>query len=209
MLHDLRQCFSHQLPGLDAQLTMAPPHRKEDLQLFLHYREAKKSSVLIIFFEESGIYNVVFIKRTEYNGAHSGQISFPGGKWEKSDIDLYHTALRESEEEIGIDTSLVTYCGKLTDLYIPPSNFIVSPFVVVYNKRVPFKPDPSEVAEILEIPFNFLLTPNAVQQTTIKISNGYPLLVPCFNFQENIIWGATAMIMSEMINLWKTTVQFR
>lgn len=156
-------------------------------------------------------YYLVFIKRPVYNGVHSGQISFPGGKWETTDKSLYHTALREAREEIGIHPERVTFIGKLTDLYIPPSNYVVSPFVGTYSGNCNFFPNPKEVESIIEIPASFLLHENdpPFQSMNISLYDGSRLNVPGICFHKNIIWGATAMILNEFFLLWKSTVNNR
>jgi 8-oxo-dGTP pyrophosphatase MutT (NUDIX family) len=206
LLEKLQYCFKGTLPGMDSHLIMAPRHRIDDMRKAELQPDAIKSSILILFYTRNNADHLVFIKRPVYNGVHSGQIAFPGGRWEVTDKSLYHTALREAREEIGINTQDVHFCGKLTDLFIPPSNFIVSPFVGIYKTSGVFYPDEIEVAEIIEIPFSFFLNPASVKNTIIKLANGIEILTPCFDYQGNIIWGATAMIMSELIILWKTTV---
>lgn len=198
----LKRCFEKSLPGLDAHMSIAPIHRKAEIQDVELKRNAVRSSVMILFYEKENEPYLVFIRRPHYNGVHSGQISFPGGRWEKTDKSLYHTALRESREEIGINTNKVKYSGKLTDLYIPPSNFIVSPYVGTYDGEGKFEPDPVEVAEIIEVPFGFLLETSSLKQVDIIVRGVESLSTPAFVFKENIIWGATAMILNELIVLW-------
>jgi 8-oxo-dGTP pyrophosphatase MutT (NUDIX family) len=205
----LLECFKSSLPGIDSHLIMAPHYRIEEMKNAAPQRNAVKSSVLILFYQKSNADHLVFIRRPVYNGVHSGQIALPGGRWEATDKSLYHTALREAREEIGINSSDVSFCGKLSDLYIPPSNYIVSPYVGVHTSNVNFTPDTFEVAEIIEIPFAFFLDPKAVKNEIIHLANGFKVETPCFDYQGNIIWGATAMILSELIILWKTTVKYR
>jgi 8-oxo-dGTP pyrophosphatase MutT (NUDIX family) len=130
----------------------------------------------------------------------------PGGRWEITDKSLYHTALRESREEIGIVPERVHFCGKLTDLYIPPSNYIVSPFAGIYTGETDFEPNAIEVQDILEIPLCQLLDEKLKKIITIDIGNEMTIETPCFDLNGIIIWGATAMMMNEMLILWKTTV---
>lgn len=199
----LKQCFEKNLPGPDAHMSIAPVHRKAEIQDVELKRNAVKSSVMILFYEKGNEPYLVFIRRPNYNGVHSGQISFPGGRWETTDKSLYHTALRETREEIGINTHKVKYAGKLTDLYIPPSNYIVSPYIGVYEGECSFKPEPAEVAEIIEVPFGFFLETSSLKQVDIMVRGVESLSTPAFVFKENIIWGATAMILNELIVLWK------
>lgn len=202
----LKQCFNAPLPGFNAQLQMAPTYRMNDLMNTDNHRNAVKSSVMILFFEKKGEYYIPFIRRPVYNGVHSGQIAFPGGRWEVTDKSMYHTALREAREEIGIKPEKVSFMGKLTDLYIPPSNYIVSPYTGIYHSTDTFVADPTEVAGILEIPFSFFLQSDSRKEVTLKLSGGLEITTPCFDYNNDIIWGATAMILNELIVLWKTTV---
>jgi len=202
----LRRCFENELPGISAHSEMAPLSRREEMKMPVNTQNATKSAVLIAFYFKDTGYHLAFIRRQKYDGVHSGQISFPGGRWEPTDKDLFQTALREAEEEIDLNPSGVEYLGKLTDLYIPPSNFIVTPYVVSYAKNTKFTPDPKEVAQIIEIPFDFFLKKKSIQTSDILITAGYKIKVPCFNFNGVIIWGATAMVLQELITLWKSTV---
>lgn len=202
----LKKCFNAPLPGFNAQLQMAPTYRMNDLLNTENHINAVKSSVLILFFEKDGEHYIPFIRRPRYDGVHSGQIAFPGGRWEITDKSMYHTALREAREEIGIQPEKVSFMGKLTNLYIPPSNYIVSPFAAIYHSADTFVADPKEVAGIIEIPFSFFLQSNSRKEATLKLSGGQEITTPCFNYNNDIIWGATAMMLNELIVLWKTTV---
>lgn len=162
--------------------------------------DVRESSVLILLYPgaanpESAM--IVLMLRSEYGGVHSGQISLPGGKSEPGDKDRAATALREAQEEIGIEPSNVHLLGSLTDLYIPPSNFLVTPILGYQNTAPSFKADPSEVAEIIEIPLAELLNEANVCLRKMKLSVGISLKVPAFCIDGHIIWGATAMILSE------------
>jgi 8-oxo-dGTP pyrophosphatase MutT (NUDIX family) len=208
-IEKLTSCFNHPLPGLDAHLEMAPLYRRDEIINVTHYDHATKSSVLILFYCKKGQEHLVFIKRPEYDGIHSGQIALPGGRWEAHDKDYYETATREAHEETGIDVSKVSLLGKLTNLYIPPSNYLVYPFVAMYDGKPIFKPDPKEVAGILEIPFRFFLLPTSIKTVKLTLKSGLIIQTPCFDFRGTIVWGATAMMINELIILWKTTGQIR
>ncbi len=204
---NLRLCFEKRLPGVKAHLHIAPKHRQKDIVNAGLRNNGVKSSVLILFYRKEGTVQLVFIRRPYYAGVHSGQISFPGGRWEKTDKSLYHTALREAREEVGIYPEKVKFAGKLSDLYIPPSNFLVSPFVGIYQGICEFEPDPTEVAEIVEIPFSFFLKPESLTHVDITVRGAELISTPAFVYGENIIWGATAMILNELIVQWKSTVK--
>lgn len=188
------------LPGLEAQLKLAPINRKLEISSLGNGKNAVKSAVLFLFFpDENGCTTTVFIKRPEYNGAHSGQISFPGGRYEPSDPDLDFTALRETHEEIGVPPSDVELVGKLSDLFIPPSNYIVSPYLGLAKQRPAFVPEPSEVAGIIEIKLSDFFQPANCQTKQITLIGGYSLQTPCYIINGHVIWGATAMMVSEFL----------
>ncbi|MFW5777733.1 MAG: NUDIX hydrolase [Bacteroidota bacterium] len=202
----LYKCFSKELPGKRAHIDIAPLYRKGDIEDLSIPSNAVKSSVLFLFYEKEGDVLLVFIRRNIYNGAHSGQISLPGGRWEKNDKDLYHTALRETWEELGIPSSDITFAGKLSDIFIPPSNFIVSPYVGIYPSEKPpvFTPDPREVADIIEIPFSFFLQKSGRKNVSLSIGKQQTITAPAFVYKQHIIWGATAMMVNELVFQWKT-----
>lgn len=135
---------------------------------------------------------------------HAGQISLPGGKREPGDSNLAETALRESREEVGVAQENVRILGKLSDLYIPPSRFLVTPFVGFCEKRPDFMKDPAEVDEIIEIKLSDLLSDQAVQVKKHKIGLGIHIKAPSFVVNGHVIWGATAMILSEFKEVIKT-----
>lgn len=192
------------LPGMDRQLLMAPMHRENDIRLGLHNPKAIKSSVLILVFPHNGIIKTVVMLRPSYNGVHSGQISLPGGKWEITDIDMAATALRETQEEIGVVPSKIRLIGALSPLYIPPSNYIVFPFVGLADSKPEFLADPVEVKELIEINLEDLLDKNTATLRKVSLSDGSSFEVPCYVIGETIIWGATAMILSEFTELLRT-----
>jgi len=188
------------LPGLESQLKMAPINRMQEIMSLGQGKNAVKSAVLFLFYpDEKGRTTTVFIKRPEYNGAHSGQISFAGGRYESSDPDLDNTALRETHEEIGVPPSEIELVGKLSDLFIPPSNYIVSPYLGIAKKRPDFVPDPSEVAQLLEFRLTDFFKPENHHTKLITLIGGYTLETPCYIINGNVIWGATAMMVSEFL----------
>lgn len=186
------------LPGRIAQLKMSSISRMHELMTYSVPEDATQSSVLILFypFEENA--GFVLMLRPEYPGVHSGQISLPGGKFEENDDSLIYTALREAREEIGIDPLQVQVIGQLTEMYIPPSNFMVTPVVGYQTSRPVFLADPKEVAAIIEIKLADLLDDGNKMMKEIKLSHGYSLNVPTYYINDNVIWGATAMILSEL-----------
>jgi len=185
------------LPGNVAQMKMSSLTRLRELITLGPATTAVQSAVLVLLYPKNGHICLVLMLRPEYPGVHSGQISFPGGKLEDSDQDLRDTALREAHEEIGIDPAQVCIIGQLTNLYIPPSNFMVTP-VVSYQRSLPqFLADPAEVAAIIEVELGELLDPGNIQMKELTVRNGMTLTAPAYCIRDNTIWGATAMILSE------------
>jgi len=189
------------LGGLESQFKMIPAVRSNfDLNTIAE-KNPKLSAVLCLFYPNNqGETCFILTKRAQYKGVHSSQISFPGGKQETFDNGLAATALRETYEEIGINN--IKIIRNLTKTYIPPSNFYVSPFMGYVDKINAFKTN-EEVAEILEIKLGDLLDDCnlAVKQMTTSYMKSVE--VPYFNLQNEIVWGATAMILSEIKDLFK------
>ncbi len=132
---------------------------------------------------------------------HSGQIAFPGGKAEKEDISLENTALRETFEEVGIQPQQIEIIGKLSDLYIPPSNFIVTPFVGILQEEPHITPN-YEVERVLIIPLSDLMNPTNCVEKTISVRS-IQLHVPCYTLDGEIIWGASSMMLAELLELMR------
>lgn len=197
----LSERISSGLPGIDAQLLMAPVHRINDIRSGLQSTDSVKSSVLILLFPEGESIKTVVMLRPSYDGVHSGQISLPGGKWEISDINMAATALRETYEEIGVPPSEIRLLGQLSPLYIPPSNYIVFPYIGISDKKPEFLKDPSEVQELIEIEISELLNKDTCTTRKITFKDSTSIEVPCYTFGETIIWGATAMILCEFAAL--------
>jgi 8-oxo-dGTP pyrophosphatase MutT (NUDIX family) len=162
---------------------------------FEHKLPPKPGSVLILLYEEDGIIKFPLTKRQEYAGAHSGQISFPGGKAEP-DEDIIQTALREAHEEIGVDLNAVEVLGRLSDFFVIPSNFLVVPVVAITTQKV-FIPDPFEVARILSGNIFDLIHNDAIKQKEILAAGKYAMMAPHFEIEGEVVWGATAMMLNE------------
>jgi len=197
LIIDFQKQLSFPLPGRDAQLKMASAIRNKEAGFNYDTSSATKSSVLISLYPAEGNLYTVFILRQTYDGVHSGQVCFPGGRMEPDDNSLIHTALREAQEEVNINAGKVKVLGALSELFIPPSNFIVLPVIGFLNERPDLKPDISEVAEIIETDISFLFEDNQIKHKTIEI-NGYKIEAPYFDVKGKVIWGATAMILSEL-----------
>jgi 8-oxo-dGTP pyrophosphatase MutT (NUDIX family) len=187
----------HALPGQKSQSELAafkglfgrPPEN------------VKEAGVLALFYPHKKGWHICFIQRPKRNpnDPHSGQISFPGGKREKSDVNLWYTAIRETEEEIGIKASSIQRIGSLTELYIPVSNFIVYPKVGFIEHEPKFILQEEEVAAMITPPVNHFLHPQAIHKTNMTVKNNVQLkAVPHFQFEHHLIWGATAMMFNEL-----------
>ncbi|MBK8493095.1 MAG: CoA pyrophosphatase [Saprospirales bacterium] len=201
-LFQLQERMQAPLPGKEAQYRMAHVARQAEYPIPDH---ARKAGVLALFYPNSqGQWHLALIERVSHhsNDRHGGQISFPGGGFEAEDGTLMRTALRETEEEIGIHTSDVQVLGPLTDLYIPVSNYLVHPFAGILSGTPTFSPQWSEVKAVVEAPLDLLCDPATRQTTDLHISSNMLLKdVPYFNVFGKVIWGATAMMLSELLEL--------
>lgn len=186
-----------QLPGSSAHAEMMPDGRS--LRMFSSENEAVQSAVMLLMFPEKNNVRIVFIKRAEYDGVHSGQIAFPGGRTEKGDADFAGTALRETIEETGIALP-VQIIGHLSDLYVPPSRYMIHPFVGLLNERPEYVPDKHEVKEIFDEDIAWFMLPESRSIHYFQIG-GQKRPAPCFVSGKHVIWGATAMIFNEFLVL--------
>jgi len=187
------------LPGLEFQMRMSSMARIRELFRDIQQTDPIKSGVLILVFPSPAAKEaqIVLIQRPVYEGVHSGQIALPGGRFEEHDENLVMTALREAQEETGIDPSMVNVLGTLTELYIPPSNFIVTPVVGYAREELLFRRDPEEVDEIIILKIKDLVDDRAIILREFTVNSGLRIEAPCFDINGHCIWGATAMILSE------------
>jgi len=186
------------LPGEEVQFLMAPVARIRPEQIPAADYHPRKSAVLILLFPVNDTIRMVLIERPVYEGVHSGQIALPGGKFEEKDADLQQTALRETFEEIGVPSGDITIIGKLSDIYINPSNFLVSPFVGYCPRQPEFIGDQREVQSIFTTDVIALSRDAGKAIKTITHSSGYKIKTPYFEIEGFTVWGATAMIISEL-----------
>jgi 8-oxo-dGTP pyrophosphatase MutT (NUDIX family) len=196
-LSALKNQLNKPLPGLDAQFELAPEGRINEYPDLNKLKEHKQGAVCILLFLKENELYFPLIKRTDYKGVHSGQIALPGGKFEESDSDLINTALRETQEEIGINIERSNVLGILSSLYIPPSNYLVYPIVSFIDYDPEFSIQGEEVAELIEYPMKKFMD-QKIQVTEVNASsNGKKITTPYFDIDGKVLWGATAMILNE------------
>ncbi|HCE54455.1 MAG TPA: coenzyme A pyrophosphatase [Lutibacter sp.] len=191
------------LGGLEAQFELAPKFREKYTQEFLISKNAKKAAILALFYpNDQGKTCFLLTLRANYGGTHASQISFPGGKFESSDVSLKHTALREAHEEVGINKDDVYIFKQMTDVFIPPSNFMVTPFLGLLDYR-PTLTKNEEVAENISVLLEDLFDNRACSTAVVTTSYAANIQVPCFNLSNFMVWGATAMMLNEIKLLLK------
>jgi 8-oxo-dGTP pyrophosphatase MutT (NUDIX family) len=187
------------LPSTLSHIKMAPLERIKSVEDGLKNTiNPRKAAVMMLFYPKDGVTHLVLIIRNSYPGVHSSQIAFPGGKLEKTDLDLKETALRETYEEIGINPDLITVIRDFSTVYIPPSNFLVYPFLGVATSELNFVLQEDEVAGIIEMPLSMFLDDSIIENKILETSYSKSIKVPVFQVNEHSIWGATAMMMSEL-----------
>jgi len=188
------------LPGTDIQWQMASSDRMK-----LNFQRnpgpnVRAAAVLILLYPVIGSVHTVFMQRHNYDGVHGGQISFPGGKKEDSDKDLIQTALREAEEETGVDQKKISVLGTLTPLFIQVSNMIVTPVVGWTNKKPEFNHQPDEVVFLINAELKKFMNPSIIKTKPFEI-RGETINVKYFDYEGHVIWGATAMILNELLTI--------
>ena len=197
-IEHVRAAMRGPLPGIQAQVTMAPLPRIFDPP---PGAEPRQAGVLLLLYPVRTVLHLALTVRTSNLNHHSGQISLPGGGWEKGDASFQETALREAQEEIGVVTDGLEILGPLTSLYIPPSNNVIYPLVAYTRQRPIFHPDPREVAELLDVPLHLLLDPATRREEDWNWHRA-TLRVPFYVVNdEHKVWGATAIVLAEFLAL--------
>jgi 8-oxo-dGTP pyrophosphatase MutT (NUDIX family) len=194
-----------ELFGERSHAKMSPPYRLELAEKMKEKaKSAKKAAVLALFYPNtSGETYLVLILRKTYKGVHSAQVGFPGGKYEDEDKDLMQTAIRETEEEVGVPESMVEVIKTMSPMYIPPSNFMVHPYLAVSESTPNFVKQDDEVEAVIEVRLvDFLAEINNIT-TRVPTSFNVEVDVPAFKLNDHIVWGATAMMLSELKDLLK------
>lgn len=198
-IHALRDALRAALPGHDGFLAQAGYERAQ-LEASLKKDGApRESAVLMLLYPRPTGLHTLLMLRPRYEGVHGGQVSFPGGRREQHDVDLWQTALREFREETGLSTEGMERVGALSQVYIPPSRSLVSPFVGYMGSPGTPSPDPREVQELIEAPLDELLKDDVIRHRDqfIHIA-GRVTRVPYFDLSGHVVWGATAMMLWEL-----------
>ena len=196
-MEQLRYRLTQPLPGHVAHDVMRATPAGTLVPNFEHKISPKPGSVLILLYPDGNSIRFPLTLRADYAGAHSGQVSLPGGKAEPGE-DYVETALRECEEEIGVRRDKLNVIGRLSDFFVIPSNFKVVPVIATSQSRPEFKADPVEVVKILEGDLYALTGNNAIRQKEILAAKQYRMLAPHFEIDGEIVWGATAMMLNEL-----------
>lgn len=189
--------------GSEAQFILAPKFRLKYSKEKIASGNPKKAAVLALFFpNKNGETCFLLTLRANYNGIHSSQISFPGGKYDNMDKTLISTALREANEEVGVSINDISVFKQMTDVYISPSNFLVTPFLGLLDYSPSFIKN-HEVEKTITVLLEELMNDSSVSTATLSTSYSKNMIVPCFYLNNYTVWGATAMILSETKELLK------
>lgn len=198
-IKQLKNITTLDLPGEISHLPLMPLSRPLSSNAKARSTTYRESGVGIILHPKGDSVECILIERPPYDGAHGGQISFPGGKRDQSDIDLEFTARRECFEEVGLPIGYGEKVLALTEVFIPVSDFLVQPFIFFVKELPTLFPDNREVKSIISFDLFSLLDDTLLKRKTIKLQNGISIKnIPYFDIQEHVVWGATAMILSEV-----------
>jgi len=184
------------LPGEEAHHRFRAKPVGDVVPLFDHTRPPRPGGVIILLYEDHGVIRFPLIKRPDYPGVHGGQVSLPGGKAEAGE-DAVRAALRECREEVGVPVDNMRVLGRLSDFYVMPSNVKVTPVIAAARERPVFHPDPFEVARLMEVPLDDVTGDHAIRETEILAGGKYRMIAPHFEIENEIVWGATAMMLNE------------
>ncbi len=184
---------------------MAPIERLSELKKnAIQKQTARKAGVMALFYPSQSLdTHLILILRKTYKGVHSAQVGFPGGKIEPEDQSLLETALRETEEEVGVNAKSISVLKQLTEIYIPPSDFFVQPFLGVTYQTPIFIPQEEEVEALIEVPLTHFMDDKILTTSTLSTSYATNIQVPAFMLNDHVVWGATAMMLSEVRELLK------
>ncbi len=201
---ELKKRLAEKLPAEKAHAAVMSYKRKTAEEIIREKSDVRTSAVLCLIEKNEESWHIYLMERMSYGGVHSGQISFAGGKTEKSDKSHEETALRETHEEFGVHPDEVEVLGELSTIYIPPSNFLVYPFVGIAKQKLSIIPSKDEVESVLKASPKELLAKDAILNSAVKMSGSQARLkVNHFTVGGHIVWGATAMILSELVYILK------
>jgi 8-oxo-dGTP pyrophosphatase MutT (NUDIX family) len=203
VLSKVNRALQNGLPGDDAHSKLSPSHRKPASEYLAEVENYKTGCVVALITKNSNDEScLILMERVSHEkDVHSSQISFPGGKHEEEDESFYATAIRELEEEIGVTSSEINFISPLSELYIPPSNFLVKPFLCYSTSRLEYRPNQTEVKSLLEVPLAFFINDENINRGGFQSARGYFVNAPYYEFQSHKIWGATAMMIAEIVAL--------
>lgn len=191
-------------PLYDQEQSMSPFKANDRIALLNDNPNPRLGAVMMLVFNKDGKAHFSLIKRPVYDGVHSGQIAFPGGSKDDADKSMEETALRELYEEVGIKANEVEIIGQIEKVYIPPSKFLVTPFVGVLDGSPSFAKDDFEVEEIIEVPMSLLFDESIVKQGHVNVGkDNFKLKVPYFDIFGHMVWGATAIMLSDFKAIMK------
>jgi 8-oxo-dGTP pyrophosphatase MutT (NUDIX family) len=199
MTYKLRNKLQEDLPGWKAQRLMATQLHREERAV--PRPDAKRAGIMILFYPQHSTFYMPLILRPTYSGVHSGQVAFPGGKMEKTDKNIIETALRETHEEIGVWVDNTHVIGQLSDIYISPSNSLVSPVIALIEEKPLYHINPHEVVEVIDVSLDDLINPDNQKIAQIQIPGRGEVDAPSYQINGHTIWGATAMMISELLVL--------
>lgn len=197
-IDNLKDALKKPLPGQVAQAIMMPSMSDHSRFSLEAKKGARVGGVMILLYQENGEWYFPLIQRPDYDGVHAKQMSFPGGKMDADDVDLVKTALRETEEEVGVARHKIKVIGSLSELYIIASNFNVLPSVGYLEKVPKFIPDDYEVDEIISVKISDLMDDTRQKEKSLTILQGITINAPYFELNDKVVWGATAMMLSEL-----------
>ncbi|MEO9871412.1 NUDIX hydrolase [Ekhidna sp.] len=191
------------LPGNSAHELMKPRLPNGAPIKMNHASNPRKGGVLILLYRDGENTYFPLIQRPHYEGIHSGQMALPGGRFEEWDGNQYETALRETREEIGVQEGKVEIIGSLSEFFVAASNYMVLPVIGKIDHKPGFIPEPREVADIVTPAVQDLINPTNLKEKEIIVQSGFKMQCPYFELQGRTVWGATAMMLSELVEILK------
>ncbi|GAA4299362.1 NUDIX hydrolase [Aestuariibaculum suncheonense] len=196
------------LPAESSQFKMVPTFRREELRQERDaVKQARQAGVMALFYPDvTHITHIILILRKTYKGVHSAQVGFPGGKLEDDDASIEAAAVRETFEEVGVPEDYIKVLRRLTEVYIPPSNFYVHPFIGLCHCTPQFIKQDEEVEALIEVALSDFLDDTNVITKTVRTSYSPEVEVPAFKLNDHVVWGATAMMLSEIKDLLKSAM---